>query len=612
MKSVTTIIGLIILVAGLWSCASPTPKNNPGESRELISQLENSIANKLFDDAFNELLARSPEQQSYLGIRDNYDKWDDISDDFARETLQIVDRQWTELQKSVDYDRLDAETKLSYQLFEYNTRLRRQAFRFRFHNYPVDQMNGMQSEVAAFLINIHPSQSEADMLAYIARLAGIKPLFEQLIVNLKERADRGVVIPLFVFPRVISDSQNIISGKPFTSSNEDSTLLADFRQKANRLEISTHKKDELIKTAKAVLLDSVKPAYVDLIDYLQELQQEASNDAGAWKFPDGDVFYAQALQHTTSTQLTPAQVHQIGIDEVKRIHNEMGTILERVAFDGDLQEFFHYLRSDPQFYFSNTPAGKQAYLSMAVEIIAAMSEKLDDLFLRRPNADLIVKAVESFREKSAGKAFYNRPAEDGSRPGIFYANLYDTRDMPKYELEALAYHEGIPGHHMQISIATELSNIPRFRKYGRFTAYTEGWGLYMEYIPKELGFYQDHYADFGRLAMELWRACRLVVDTGIHWKRWTREEAIQYLDDNTPSPHNQNIKAIERYIVMPSQATAYKIGMMKFLALRDSSRVQLGDRFDIREYHDVVLRSGPLPLTLLEDVIDRWLASKSL
>lgn len=612
MKFITTVACVFFMVAGLCSCASPSPTSKPTESRELINQLENSIANKLFDDTFNELLARSPQQQSMLGIKDNYGQWDDISDDFARETQRIVERQWREIQKNVDYNRLDEETKLSYQLFEYNTRRRQQAFKYRFHNYPVDQMNGMQSSVPAFLINIHPSQSEADMRAYVARLTAIKPLFEQLLVNLKERAAKGVIIPLFVFPRVIDDSENIISGRPFTESNEESTLLADFRQKVKRLEISTGRKGKLIAEAEAALLDSVKPAYEELIEYLAELKRAANSDAGAWKFPDGEAFYTQALQHTTTTGLTPGEIHKIGLDEVTRIQGEMGTILKAVDFDGDLQEFFHYVRSDPKFYFSNDPAGKQAYLSMAVEIISTMKERLDELFLRQPSADLIVKAVEPFREKSAGKAFYTRPSADGSRPGIFYANLYDTRDMPKYELEALAHHEGIPGHHMQISIATELTGIPKFRKYGRFTAYTEGWALYMEYVPKELGFYSDHYADFGRLAMELWRACRLVVDTGIHWKRWTREEAIQYLDDNTPSPHNQNIKAIERYIVMPSQATAYKIGMLKFLQLRDRSREQLGDRFDIREYHDLVLRTGPLPLTMLEEVVERWLAAQHL
>ncbi len=612
MKFIATATGLMLLVAGLCSCAGPTPNSKPAESRALISQMENSIANKLFDDAFNELLDRSPQQQSYLGFRDKYDQWDDISDDYARETQQIVERQWREIQRSVDYERLDEDTKLSYQLFEYNTRLRQQVFRYRFHNYPVDQMNGMQSAVPAFLINIHPSQSDEDMEAYVTRLTGVEALFEQLIVNLKMRAEKGVVIPLFVFHHVISDSQNIISGKPFSDSNEDSTLLADFKEKVNRLEINANSKSELIDKAEVALLESVQPAYEKLIEYLAELERQAGSDDGAWKFPDGEAFYSQALQHTTTTELNPSQVHQIGVDEVQRIHREMRTILKLLEFDGDLQDFFHYVRTDSQFYFSNTPAGKQSYLSMAVDIIATMQERLDDLFLRQPNADLIIKAVEPFREKSAGKAFYNRPAADGSRPGIFYANLYDTRDMPKYELEALAHHEGIPGHHMQISVATELTGIPKFRKFGRFTAYTEGWALYMEYVPKELGFYADPYADFGRLALELWRACRLVVDTGIHWQRWTREQAIQYLDDNTPSPHNQNVKAIERYIVMPSQATAYKIGMLKFLALRERSMEQLGDRFDIREYHDVVLRSGPLPLTMLEEVVDRWLASKRL
>ena len=612
MKFIATATGLMLLVAGLCSCAGPTPNSKPAESRALISQMENSIANKLFDDAFNELLDRSPQQQSYLGFRDKYDQWDDISDDYARETQQIVERQWREIQRSVDYERLDEDTKLSYQLFEYNTRRRQQAFRYRFHNYPVDQMNGMQSAVPAFLINIHPSQSDEDMEAYVTRLTGVEALFEQLIVNLKMRAEKGVVIPLFVFHHVISDSQNIISGKPFSDSNEDSTLLADFKEKVNRLEINANSKSELIDKAEVALLESVQPAYEKLIEYLAELERQAGSDDGAWKFPDGEAFYSQALQHTTTTELNPSQVHQIGVDEVQRIHREMRTILKLLEFDGDLQDFFHYVRTDSQFYFSNTPAGKQSYLSMAVDIIATMQERLDDLFLRQPNADLIIKAVEPFREKSAGKAFYNRPAADGSRPGIFYANLYDTRDMPKYELEALAHHEGIPGHHMQISVATELTGIPKFRKFGRFTAYTEGWALYMEYVPKELGFYADPYADFGRLALELWRACRLVVDTGIHWQRWTREQAIQYLDDNTPSPHNHNVRAIERYIVMPSQATAYKIGMLKFLALRERSMEQLGDRFDIREYHDVVLRSGPLPLTMLEEVVDRWLASKRL
>ena len=239
-----------------------------------------------------------------------------------------------------------------------------------------------------------------------------------------------------------------------------------------------------------------------------------------------------------------------------------------------------------------------------------MKGELDAVFLTKPQADLEVRRVEAFREKAAGKAFYNRPAPDGSRPGYYYANLYKITDMPKYQMEALAYHEGIPGHHMQIAMAQELEGIPKFRKFGGYTAYTEGWGLYSEFLPKEMGFYEDPYSDFGRLAMEIWRAARLVVDTGLHDKKWTRQQAIDYLTTNTPNPLNDCVKAIERYIVMPGQATAYKIGMIKIQDLRADAKKRLGDKFDIREYHAVVLDSGPVPLNILEERVNDWVVSK--
>ena len=241
-------------------------------------------------------------------------------------------------------------------------------------------------------------------------------------------------------------------------------------------------------------------------------------------------------------------------------------------------------------------------------MIDTMRTRLPEMFNTFPKADLIVKAVEPFREKGAGKAFYQRPAADGSRPGTYYANLYLMSAMPTYQMEALAYHEGIPGHHMQLAIAQELEGIPEFRKSGNVTAYTEGWGLYSEFLPKELGFYDDPYSDFGRLAMELWRAARLVVDTGLHDKKWTREEATQYLIDNTPNPESDCVKAIDRYIVMPGQATAYKIGMLKILELRERAKAALGDKFTLGEYHDIVLRDGPVPLAILEEKVDTWIA----
>ena len=276
--------------------------------------------------------------------------------------------------------------------------------------------------------------------------------------------------------------------------------------------------------------------------------------------------------------------------------------MKKVNFEGTLNQFFDFMRKDKQFYLPNTEEGKQRYLKLAVDYIDAMRPQLPKLFNTLPKAEIEVKAVEKFREKSSGKAFYQQPAPDGSRPGTFYANLADLSDMPTYQLEALAYHEGIPGHHMQIAISQELEGIPMFRKFGmvQATAHVEGWGLYSELVPKEMGFYEDPYSDFGRLAMELWRAARLVVDTGIHSKKWTREKAIKYLMDNTPNPRGDSEQAINRYIVMPGQATAYKIGMLKILELREKAKSGLGDKFDIREFHDVMLVNGPVTLSVLE------------
>ena len=332
---------------------------------------------------------------------------------------------------------------------------------------------------------------------------------------------------------------------------------------------------------------------------------------GVWKFPNGEAFYLNALKRTTTTNLTADEIHEIGLSEVTRITQEMNTIRKEVQFGGTMKEFFEFMKTDPQFYYTNDTRGKEAYLAKAVDIIDTMKTKLDELFITKPKMDIVVKAVEAFREKSAGKAFYNRPAGDGSRPGIYYANLYDMKSMPKYKMEALAYHEGIPGHHMQLAIQQELQDIPMFRKFGGYTAYVEGWGLYSEYIPKEMGFYADPYSNFGRLAMELWRACRLVVDTGIHSKKWTRGQSIKYYTDHTPNPIQDATKMVERHMVMPSQATSYKIGMLKILELRAKAKEALGDKFDIRAFHEVVISHGAIPLDVLEDFVNEYISSNS-
>jgi len=574
----------------------------------LAKQTPSEQARALFDEMFWQEVSRSPIREGYLGIKDNNDKWDDLSEVFVHETHEFKKSQLQKL-RGIDTTKLDDDTLLSYQLYEKELMDDIDDYKWRYHNYPVNQMFGVHSTVPSFLINIHQVADEKDARAYISRLNAVPTLIDQLIESLEIRKSKGIIAPKFVFAHTIRDSENVISGYPFVKG-DDSTLMADFRKKIGALDIDDKKKQTLQKAAESALTSNVGPAYRKLVDKLKKLQNLADTRDGAWKLPEGNAFYRRALELTTTTKLSAKEIHNVGLNEVARIHDEMREIMKKVGFKGTLQDFFIFMRTDKQFYYPQTEEGKQTYLAEATRLIDTMKVKLDTLFYTKPKADLIVKAVEPFREKSAGKAFYQRPAVDGSRPGTYYANLYDMTDMPIYQMEALAYHEGIPGHHMQLSIAQEIDDMPMFRKFARVTAYTEGWGLYSERVPKEFGFYEDPYSDFGRLAMELWRACRLVVDTGIHHQKWTREQAIDYLIKNTPNPENDSVKAIERYIVMPSQATAYKIGMLKILELRKRAKTSLGEKYDIREFHDVVLKNGPLPLDVLESVVDNWIKTK--
>ncbi|GAA0554893.1 DUF885 domain-containing protein [Rheinheimera aquimaris] len=595
----------VALLAGCGPQQTSAPASTTAQTAAVASS-ESEKANNLFEQIFMDNVRRSPLLQTRLGIKDDYDKWQDLSDEHFQAGLALT-RQHLTMLKGIDQSKLDQTTRVSYLLMQQELQQELDDAKWRLYSYPVNQMFGTHSQVPSLLINQHSISSESDAKAYIARLNAVPALFTQLQQQLQKRADAGIIAPKFVFPMVISASENVIKGAPF-DSGDDSTLLADFRKKVTALDISDAAKKLLLDEASVALLTSVKPAYTGLIQYLQQLEQQAGTEDGVWRFKDGDAFYNNALKRTTTTDLTAEQIHQIGLDEVARIHNEMRAIMEKTGFDGDLKAFFNFMQTDPQFYYPETDEGKAEYLKDATAIIDNMRSRLDELFLVKPKAEMIVKAVEPFREKTAGKAFYQQPSMDGSRPGIYYANLYRMSDMPKYEMEALAYHEGIPGHHMQLAIAQELEDMPKFRRFGGYTAYIEGWGLYTEMLPKEIGLYQDPYSDFGRLAMELWRACRLVVDTGIHAKKWSREQAIQYLLDNTPNTPTAVEKAIERYIVMPSQATAYKIGMLKIVELREKAKTALGDKFDIRQFHDTVLKNGALPLDVLEQMVDEYIA----
>ena len=604
-----TLIAATVSVALLAGCQQATQQSTPAPAVQAQPvQSEIDKANAFFEDTFNRDVMSSPVYQTYMGIKKDYDKWDDNSEEKALKDLAQTKADLVTL-NSIDRAQLDAATQVSYDLKKQDLEASIADFKWRYHNYPVNQMFGTHSMVPAFLINQHQISNVKEANDYIARLNGVPGVFDQLITGLEIRADKNIIAPKFVFPHVIDSSKNIIKGAPF-EQGEDSTLLADFKRKVNALEIDQAEKDALISKATEALKTAVKPAYSKLINYIAQLEKRADDRDGAWKFPNGEAFYNNALKRTTTTDLTAKEIHAIGLAEVSRIHDEMRAIKDKVGFEGDLNAFMQFMKTDKQFYLANTEAGKAQYLSEAKGLIDNMKTRLDELFIVKPKADMIVKRVEAFREKAAGKAFYQQPAPDGSRPGIYYANLYDMEAMPTYQMEALAYHEGIPGHHMQIAISQELEGVPKFRKFGGYTAYIEGWGLYSELLPKEMGLYEDPYSDFGRLAMELWRACRLVVDTGIHAMKWTRQEGIDYYVNNTPNATSDGVKMVERHIVMPSQATAYKVGMLKILELREDAKMQLGDKFDIRQFHDVVLKNGPVPLNVLENFVNEWIASK--
>ena len=572
--------------------------SNEAIDPELVKN-ESKKANDYFDAMFDAYVDRSPMLQTRLGIKKDYDKWSDLTKEREEIELEYSKESLKWLKDSLDVKLLDTNTKLSFDLYKQSLIDQINDYKYRLYDYPLNQMFGMQSEIPAFLINMHRIGSVEDAEAYIARIKGIKSLVDQLIINVIEREEAGIVAPKFVFDHVLFDSRNVITGYPFEGS-DTSAVFNDFHSKIQRLDISNSMKDVLLAKAKTAMMNSLLPAYEKLIEIVLRLHTTHNEKDGVWRWRDGGRFYQTALNRITTTTMSAEAIHQLGLREVDRIHAEMEKIKNDVGFNGSLQDFFKEMKENEKFYYPNTQDGKDAYIKESVKLIDDMKKKLDELFITKPKADMIVKAVESFREKSAGKAFYQRPAPDGSRPGIYYANTYDMKMMPIYQMEALAYHEGIPGHHMQLAISQELKGIPKFRKFGGYTAYIEGWGLYSEFLPKELGFYSDPYSDFGRLAMELWRSCRLVVDTGIHFKGWTREEGIKYYSQNTPNDMMDCVKMVERHIVMPGQATAYKVGMNHILNLRKASEKKLGDNFDIRQFHEAILYNGPVPLSVLD------------
>jgi uncharacterized protein (DUF885 family) len=571
---------------------------------------QNAAIMAFFDEYDAQQLARSPLGKSYRGIKDSdYGKWDDGSDAAEARNYEAERSALKEMRARFDPAKLSPENQLSYRLFEKRAARSEGAYKYNDYGYIFDQMNGAQSQIPAFLINIHRIDTKSDARAYVNRLYGIGPAMTEAVGQAKTRAAKGIMPPKWVYPYVIADSRNVITGAPF-DGGPDAPLFSDFKAKVGKLKITQIEKDILIADAAQALTGAVKPAYEALIAEMTAQEKVAGTDDGIWRFPDGAGYYAERLANYTTTNMTPDQIHNLGLAQVARIHKEMGVVQKKMGVKGDLQAFFKYMRTEPKFYAPETEEGRALYLSETQKAQDAITPLLPQWFGILPKAPLVVKPVEAFREKSAGKAFYQRPAPDGSRPGTYYANLYKMADMPLTEVEALFYHEGVPGHHLQLAIQTELKDVPAFRQFGGVTAYSEGWGLYSEKLAKDMGLYTDPARDFGRLQLELHRAIRLVVDSGLHHKRWTREQAIKYVEDNSADAPGGIVKAIERYIIYPGQATAYMVGRLKISELRGKAQKALGKKFDIRGFHDTVLKSGPVPFDVLEEQVDAWIASR--
>jgi uncharacterized protein (DUF885 family) len=575
---------------------------------------ESARLNEWLDARYEEQLDFSPLTKTRLGRKDDYDRVDDFSEAGAEQRLAWLRATVVELDRDFDRDLLTPEAQTSYDLWRYGLARSEAAWPFRRRGYVFHQMQGPHTALPQALINFHRVGEEADMVAYVTRLGEVGRALRQALEAAQVAAGEGVHAPRFAYDAVIQQSRAVITGAPFGGAG-DSPLYADVNAKLAALvtggKIDAARADELRAAGAAALMEHVKPAYEEIIAWASADRANSDEVAtGVWKLPDGPAYYADRIAASTTTAMTADEIHELGLAEVDRIHAEMAAIKQQVGFDGTLQEFFASLRNNPRFLFPNTDDGREGYLQTSRDYYGVIQARLPQYFGLLPKAGLVVKRVEAFREQPGAAQHYQPGTPDGSRPGTYYVHLIDMTSMPKVELESVAYHEGIPGHHMQISIAQELTGVPMFRTQAGYTAYTEGWGLYAERLAKEMGAYEDPYSDFGRLGAEIWRAIRLVVDTGLHSKGWTEQQAVEYFLANGPTSEGQVRAEIRRYIVTPGQATAYKVGMLRILGLRERARAALGDRFDIRGFHDTVLGGGALPLAILERRVDDWIAAE--
>ncbi len=574
--------------------------------------------NLFYEKTFITFVLEKPELLTSIGIAEQFGyrrhnaHLDDVSivkvdRDFALWHGYLADL------KSYDLAAQTPAQRLSTRILTWYIESQLEGERFRFHDYPVSQHFGMQSQTPDFLINQHRISDRRGAEDYLARLGEVGRKFDQVLEGLALREQKGVVPPRWVIERVLTEMRGF-AGKPAV----DNPLYKNFASKVETLpELTAADKQALEARCAQVIESGVVPAYRKLIAFFEDQLSRSTTDDGVWKLPDGDAYYAYRLRRETTTRMTPQEVHDLGLSEVARIEAEMTAIL---AAQAQLQpgetpaQALSRLAKDPRFLYPNTDEGRKAALADYTKMIEDQLARSRAVIGLVPKALIEVRRIAEFKEKTAPGAYYFPPALDGTRPGVFYANLRDMNEVPKFGMRTLALHEGVPGHHFQIALAQQQEGGPTFRKVLPFTAYDEGWALYAEWLGTELGLYKDDpFGDLGRLQAEMFRAVRLVVDTGIHYKRWTRERAIAYMQEKTGMPEGGVVTEIERYIVEPGQACAYKVGMLRIRAARERAQNALGPRFDAeaeKAFHDVVLGGGSLPLEILDEQIDAWIKTR--
>jgi uncharacterized protein (DUF885 family) len=541
-----------------------------------------------------------------MGINGHNAHLDDVSPARTDEFFAFI-KEFGEGLSQYDDEDLDADEQLSKEIAQYLAAMVSDAEPYRYHTYPANATFGIQSEFPSFMDSSHQVHSIEDAENYLSRMAELPRKHEQYLLGLKIRENKGIIPPRFVIDRVLEEMRDFVD----TPATENILYTSLAKKLEEAEDIDDEQAAEILEQVAASIDEMVYPAYDTFINYFSELEAKAGTDDGYWHLPDGEAAYKLALRVFTTTDMSADEIHEVGLAEVARIQAEMMEIFAAEGIDVSLgyTDAMDAYSSLPEFYYEDSDEGRAQILEDYQAILDDINANLDDVFNIRPKASLEVVRVPEFKEKTSPGAYYNQPALDGTRPGRFYANLYDIKATPTFGMRTLAAHEGIPGHHFQVAIAMELEGMPLIRRFSLFTAYVEGWALYAERLAWEQGLMPTPADNIGRLTAELFRAVRLVVDTGIHHRRWTREEAIDYMLANTGMAESDVVAEIERYIVMPGQATAYKVGMMKILELRQKAMDSLGDRFDIRDFHDVVLKNGAVPLDILEHIVDDYIAS---